>query len=116
MHARLNENLRRSNEELKTAFEDTNVSMVMTDTSHRFLRANAAFARMLGYSREEIVGKTMQDITHPEDVAESLQAGGALDVAQGGRVPGRRAPQAVARGIPGLLLSRPAPGHGDHAR
>jgi PAS domain S-box-containing protein len=70
--ARLYENVRRQAEELKSAFEDTDVAMVLTDTDHRFLRVNTAFARMFGYTREEILGKTMPDITHPDDIAESM--------------------------------------------
>lgn len=71
MHARLHENVRRQAQELRSAFEDTNVAMVLTDINHRFVRVNAAFARMFGYSQEEILGMSMPDITYPDDIAES---------------------------------------------
>ena len=54
MQARLHEQVKRREQEFRTAFEDTNVAMVLTDANHRFVRVNAAFARMFGYSPEEI--------------------------------------------------------------
>ncbi len=55
----------------RTAFEDTNVAMVLTDLDNRFLRVNAAFARMFGYDETEMIGMSMADITHPDDLPES---------------------------------------------
>jgi PAS domain S-box-containing protein len=66
------EALRASNDLFRGAFEHTNVAMVLTGLDNRFVRANAAFARMFGYSREEMLQLSMMDITHPDDVAESL--------------------------------------------
>ncbi len=54
------------------AFEDTNVPMVITSMDNRFVRVNAAFGRLFGYPAAEMVGRTMMDVTHPDDVAESL--------------------------------------------
>lgn len=70
--ARLHERVKRQEQELRSAFDHTNVAMVLTDLDNRFVRVNDAFARMFGYSREEILQLSMADITHPEDVAESL--------------------------------------------
>jgi two-component system cell cycle sensor histidine kinase/response regulator CckA len=64
--------LRASESLFRGAFEDTNVAMVLTDLDHRFVRANAAFARLFGYTRDEMLGMSMPDITHPDDLAESL--------------------------------------------
>lgn len=55
----------------RSAFEHTNVAMVLTDLHHRFVRVNAAFARLFGYSEAEMLGMSMPDITHPQDLAES---------------------------------------------
>jgi len=68
------EQLRASEERFRGAFDHTNVAMVLTDMSHRFLRANAAFARLFGYSEEEILRLSMPEITHPDDLADSLDA------------------------------------------
>jgi two-component system, cell cycle sensor histidine kinase and response regulator CckA len=63
---------RRASEMLfRGAFEDTTVAMVLTDLNHRFIRVNAAFAKMFGYTREEMLGMSMPDITHPHDLADS---------------------------------------------
>jgi PAS domain S-box-containing protein len=73
----------RSNEELfRRAFEDTNVPMVLTDLDHRFVRVNAAFARLFGYTPAEMLGMTMGQITHPEDLAESYARGQPLLVGE----------------------------------
>ena len=64
--------LRASEALFRGAFDDTNVAMVLTDLDHRFVRVNAAFARLFGYTRDEMLGMSMPDITHPDDLAESL--------------------------------------------
>jgi two-component system cell cycle sensor histidine kinase/response regulator CckA len=58
----------------RAAFEHTGVGMVLTDPDNRFLRVNDSFARMFGYEPTEMVGMTMAEVTHPEDVAESLRS------------------------------------------
>ncbi len=75
---RAEEALRQSEERFRNAFDHTNVAMVLTDLDNRFVRVNDAFARTFGYSREEILPLSMADITHPEDVAESLARRKAL--------------------------------------
>src|SRR5947209_2613396 len=63
--------LRQSEERFRGAFEHTNVATVLTDADNRFVRANAAFGRLFGYSPDGMVGMTMADVTHPDDLAES---------------------------------------------
>jgi|GEM_PF-6750594 len=70
--------LRESEERFRGAFESTNVAMVLTDLEHRFVRANTAFARLFGYTDEEILKLSMIDITHPDDLTESLESRMAL--------------------------------------
>ena len=69
---RANAALRVEEERFRSAFDDTNLAMVLTDLDNRFVRANAAFARLFGYSIDEVLGLTMADVTHPDDVGESL--------------------------------------------
>jgi len=64
---------RESDELFRRAFDDTNVAMVLTDLNHRFVRANGAFARMFGYSLEEILQRSMPDISHPDSLEESFE-------------------------------------------
>ncbi len=70
--------LRASETLLRGAFEDTDVAMVLLDLDHRFVRVNAAFARLFGYSRDEMLRMSMPDITHPDDLAESFARREAL--------------------------------------
>jgi PAS domain S-box-containing protein len=65
------ERLRESEERFRSAFEHTNVAMTLTDMSHRFVRVNAAFVRLFGYGLAELLGMSMADITHPDDLKES---------------------------------------------
>ena len=55
----------------RSAFEDTAVGMALNDKQGRFMRANPAFCRMLGYAEHEMLEKTFADITHPDDLEES---------------------------------------------
>ena len=70
---RSEEELRRSEEQFRGAFEHTGVAMVLTDIDNRFVRVNAAFADLFGYAPGEMLGMTMAGITHPDDVAASLE-------------------------------------------
>jgi diguanylate cyclase len=39
----------------------------------RWLRVNDWLCQLVGYAREELLGKTFQDITHPDDLAPDLE-------------------------------------------
>jgi PAS domain S-box-containing protein len=43
--------------------------LVMEEGTGRFLRANPAFTRVLGWRPEELVGRTLAELVHPEDLA-----------------------------------------------
>jgi PAS domain S-box-containing protein len=70
---RTEEILRYNEAQFRAAFENTNVAMVLTDMNNRFTRVNAAFAEMFGYSQTELLCLSMADITHPDDLAESIR-------------------------------------------
>ena len=59
-------------------FEHAGVPTALTDTENRFIRVNAAFARMFGYFQSEMFGTLAADIVHPDDRHESLATGKAL--------------------------------------
>ena len=42
--------------------------IVMSDPSGRYVRANPAFLRLVGYSEEELLGKSVGEITHRDDL------------------------------------------------
>lgn len=53
-------------------FHQALVGMAQTDLSGRFLLVNQRFAEMVGRSPEELSLLRMQDLTHPDDLAQSL--------------------------------------------
>ena len=63
------EALRESEQRFRGAFDDTGVAMVITDVDNRFVRVNAAFAKMLGYAPSEMLHMLMVDVIHPDDRA-----------------------------------------------
>src|SRR6185295_2037814 len=52
-------------------FEHAPVGMAVAVVRGRLIHSNASFAKMLGYTVAEIVGKTVNDLTHPDDLAQS---------------------------------------------
>ena len=65
--------LEEAEERFRTFFDDAPVGKSMTAPDGRLLRLNAAFAEMLGYTKEELQRLAFADITHPDDVAESQE-------------------------------------------
>jgi PAS domain S-box-containing protein len=49
-------------------YEHSGAGLALFSIGGRFLRANPAFCRLLGYSEEELRQKTHLDIVHPEDM------------------------------------------------
>ncbi len=60
----------------RATFENAAVGVALVDTEGSILRANNSFARMLGYSVDELTTKTFQDLTHPDDLANNLSVFG----------------------------------------
>ena len=70
--------LRQSEERFRGIFEQGSVGIALVDTDQLFLRANPAFCTMLGYEENELVGKSIADVTAREDRQPSTQEVGAL--------------------------------------
>ena len=64
---RAGETLRASEERFRRMFQHSATSMALVSPDFCFLQVNDAFCKMLGYSESELVGKTFQDVTLPED-------------------------------------------------
>ena len=65
------EALRQSEEQSRTAFQASPLGMVIADGQGRFVRVNPAFADMLRMTPDELVGRDYQEVTHPDDRALS---------------------------------------------
>jgi diguanylate cyclase (GGDEF)-like protein/PAS domain S-box-containing protein len=68
--------LRESEERFRLAFEHNMAPMLFVDLDDRVITANDAFTQLIGYSREELVGRDSKPFTHPDDVGiteESLR-------------------------------------------
>lgn len=82
---RTEEQLRASEEKFRAVFEQAAVGIARVQFSDaRWVDANDALCRMLGYTREELCATAWPDITHPEDVNLDLvpfhrMASGNLD-------------------------------------
>ena len=65
----------REREQLFAAtFDSAANGITVADATGRYLGANASFLRLVGYAEAELREKSIFDITHPEDVAESWRA------------------------------------------
>ena len=56
------------------AFDHAPIGMALVAPSHEILQANGALAAITGYTAEELRGKTLQEMTHPEDVDAEVEA------------------------------------------
>jgi diguanylate cyclase (GGDEF)-like protein/PAS domain S-box-containing protein len=51
----------------RSAFENAPIGMGLALPDGHLVRVNRAYAAILGYSPEELVGRTIKEVTHPED-------------------------------------------------
>lgn len=49
------------------------VGMALLDIENRFIMVNKSLLQMLGYTEDELVGKTWMSITHPDDLNMSME-------------------------------------------
>jgi PAS domain S-box-containing protein len=59
--------LRRSEEELRSLFDLSAIGMAQVSSDGRYLRINRKYCQMLGYSEQELLYLTIYDVTHPDD-------------------------------------------------
>jgi len=69
----LEEELRRSEETFRGAFENSAIGMALVGLNGDFLKVNNRLCEIVGYTKEELVDLTFQDITHPNDLNEDLE-------------------------------------------
>jgi PAS domain S-box-containing protein len=70
---RAEEALRESEGRFRGTFENAAVGIAHNDADGRFLRVNETFCANVGYSRDELLARTFQDITYPGDLMAELE-------------------------------------------
>ncbi len=60
--------------QFRSLVNDAVIGMTMTTFDGRCTEANPALCRIVGYTREELLGSNFEEITHPDDRAASLTA------------------------------------------
>jgi diguanylate cyclase (GGDEF)-like protein/PAS domain S-box-containing protein len=64
--------LRESEQRFRRSFRDSTIGMALVATDGRWLQVNRSLCEMVGYPQEELLEKTFQDITHPDDLEKDL--------------------------------------------
>ena len=67
-----------SEQRFRATFEQAAVGIAHVAPDGRWLRVNSRLCQMLGFSQEQLLEQTFQDITHPDDLAADLQQTNAL--------------------------------------
>ena len=60
--------VRESEERLRATFDNATSGMALVSLEGKFARVNAALCQMYGYEEQELLGKSFQEITHPDDL------------------------------------------------
>ncbi len=68
-----NRELRESEERFRATFEQAAVGIAHVSTEGRFLRVNQRLCEIVGYSQEELLGRSFRDITFPDDVDAGVE-------------------------------------------
>ena len=66
------EKLRQSEESFRGAFEHSAIGMALVGLKGEWIQVNNSLCKMVGYSKEELLNLTFQDITHPDDLEKDL--------------------------------------------
>ncbi len=62
----------RSEQTWRAAFDHTPAGIALVDTAGRFVEINQAWTAITGYHPADLVGRTFDEITHPDDIATDL--------------------------------------------
>ena len=72
------QSLRESEERFRATYEQAAVGIAHLAADGRFRRINQRFCQIVGYSQEEMLERTYQEITHPADLDTDLELAGRL--------------------------------------
>src|SRR3954447_23787585 len=65
--------LRDSEERFRSSFDHAPIGMALVALDGQFLEVNRALCELVGYTEQEMLGKSSQDIVYPDDMADALQ-------------------------------------------
>ena len=60
--------IKESEARFRSTFDQSPIGAVIVGLDKHFIRCNATFANYLGYNESELIGKSIADVTYPEDV------------------------------------------------
>jgi PAS domain S-box-containing protein len=72
-HERAEESRRESEERFSGAFEYAPIGVALVSPDGHWLKVNRAVCELVGYPEEELLSRTFQDITHPDDLEADLE-------------------------------------------
>ena len=75
---RVQEALGESEAVFRSIFENAAIGITMANMHEEIVKCNPAFARLLGYTEAEILGRTFSEFTHPDDIAANRSLFGSL--------------------------------------
>jgi two-component system cell cycle sensor histidine kinase/response regulator CckA len=67
-----------SDDVLANVFEVAGIGMAITSLDKRWLRVNDGLCELLGWPAEALIGQSVFDVTHPDDVDQDLEIRGQL--------------------------------------
>ncbi len=71
---RLTATVSKSESHYRSIFVNSLIGVTVTNQNFIFTDVNEAFCKMLEYSKKELIGKkTIQDVSHPDDAAQSMK-------------------------------------------
>lgn len=65
--------LRQSEEQFRNTFEYASIGMALVDLKGRWIKVNGRVCEIVGYQEQELLERTFQDITHPDDIDTDLE-------------------------------------------
>lgn len=64
--------LEESEEKFRNAFQYSAIGMALVSPEGKMLKVNSKVSEIIGYSEEELLAKTFQEFTHPDDLESDL--------------------------------------------
>jgi two-component system, sensor histidine kinase and response regulator len=65
--------LRESEERFRSSFDHAPIGMTLVALDGRYLEVNRALCELVGYTEQEMLGKSGQDIVHSDDLADDIE-------------------------------------------